>query len=135
MNATQKIPSLSIVCVVISRKLKETNSFRRVAVVLMLEPTEVLESLRVLRILTKCPFVHFKSGLDVALELINVTDLIPTIGARERRWRIGGDDNLVEVPESFVKVLLFLIYNTDTKANFISSLKIGRDGKHGEEGF
>ena len=75
-------------------------------------------------ILGQSLLVHIKSSRDVTLELINVPYLIPTVRASEWRGRICGNDDLVEVLKSLVKLLLLFVDYADAEADLIRPLKV-----------
>lgn len=77
--------------------------------------------------------VHIQSNWDIALEFIDMADLVPAVCASEWWRRIGGYDNLVKILECFIKVLLLLVDDTNTKADLIGSFKVGRDGQDGKK--
>lgn len=102
---------------------------------LMLKPTKVLKSFRMFWVLTKSVSVHIQGGWDIALELVDMADLIPTICAGKRGRGISSYYDLVKVPESLIKVLLLLIDDSDAKTYLIGSLKVWGDGEDGQKGF
>lgn len=98
---------------------------------LMLQPTDILQGLWMFWIFHQGLLVALKGGRYISFQLVDMTNLIPSIGSSKRRRRTGSNDNLVKILESLIKVLLLLIDDADAKAHLIGSFKIRRDGQDG----
>lgn len=64
-----------------------------------------------------------------------MTDLVPSVGAGERRRRCRSGNSLVEVLKTLVKLGLLLVNYSDAKADFLGALEMWRYLQHRQKRF
>lgn len=109
-----------------NRLLQELDSLVLAGVtvaLLVVEPTQLLKNLGVVRIPVENAAVSSLSRLKVLLLLVDVTNLEPNILLSQgTRWLV---DNELETLQTLLELLLLLVYDTEAEINLVGLFEFG----------
>jgi hypothetical protein len=87
------------------------------------QPSKLLENLRVVGIAFKHATVGALRSFELLLLLVDVTDLEPNILFRERTRGVG--DYVFEAVQTLVELLLLLVYYAQAEVDLVCLLEVG----------